>query len=176
MSKIAKTNPKMLDEVIDYIQDELERVLAFENWENNHRAYKTPIANERLFKAEVYGGNGNYKECFFDDYFNATSFFIEEDNAEMRNGKINQSCSFIFQCKLNALYPEIEHRADQELRADLLNVFMNLDDRVSFDGFDLGIDNVYREFDKSNLKYHDFGDFHVIRINFTARFSDPCFC
>lgn len=176
MSKIAKTNPKLIDEVIDYIQDELELSLAFENWENNHRAYKTPIANERFFKAELYQGNGDYKECFFDDYFNATSFFIESDNAEFRNGKIVQKCSFIFQCKLDALFPDITHRADQELRAKLLSVFMNLNDSVVFEGFEIGIENVYNEFDRSGLKFHDLGNFHVIRMNFIARFSEPCFC
>ncbi|MBU3661000.1 MAG: hypothetical protein FGM14_14080 [Flavobacteriales bacterium] len=172
--KIAKVNPVLIDAVIDYIQNVLESELGFQNWENNHRAYKTPIANERFFKAEVYNGNGEYRECFFNDYFYASSFFIANDLSEFRNGKMQQKASFIFQCKLKSLFPEIDHRADEELRNKLFQVFSNLDDSIVFEGFETGIENVYNEFDRTNLKYHDFGDFHVIRVNFKARFNGTC--
>jgi hypothetical protein len=174
--KVAKTSPKLIDKVIDYIQDEMELKLAFENWENNHRAYKTPIANERFFKAEVYTGNGNYRECFFDDRFSATSFFISSDNTEIKGGVLIQNCSLIFQCKLGDLY-DVEHRADEELKADLFKLFSNLDDSmIVFEGFETGIESVYNEFDRTGLKYHDFGDFNVIRVNFKARIQSTCDC
>lgn len=174
--KVAKSNPKLIDKVIDYIQDELEFKLGFDNWENNHRAYKTPIANERFFKAEIFTENGEYKECFLDDRLSATSFFIASDDTEIRNGVLIQNCSFIFQCRLSDLY-SVDHRADEELRMDLFNVFNNLDDSlVIFEGFQTGVESVYNEFDRTGLKYHDFGDFHVIRVNFKVRISGACNC
>jgi len=73
MALIQKSNPINEDVVIAAIQTQLYNDLLLKgitNYESYERVY---LING---VPELYIGNGNYKEVYFDDRFNLTSFFL----------------------------------------------------------------------------------------------------
>jgi len=173
---VQKTNPIGVDKVIDSMQLHLESQLAFANWENNHRAYINPkISGQDGFIAEVYVSNGEYRECFYNDYFNATSFFITSDSANVESGnRISQVVSWILQCDLKKLAPSIIHRADEEIRNKVFNAFKSMIGMYEIDSIETGIDNVYREFERSKLKNNNMSNLYVLRVNVQVKYDSTC--
>ena len=177
MGIIRKTNPKGLDKIIDRIQVKLNTKLNLGVWENNHRAYKNPKPNkERGFIAELYTENGNYRECYYDDNFDAVSFFIASENSEVIENKIiSQQFSLIFHVDLDAIYPMITHRADEELRMQVVHVLNSLGKSfVSIESIESGIQNVYKEFEVQNIKYDDMSNIHCVRFNLKTNYVVDC--
>jgi hypothetical protein len=172
---IAKTNPVGIDQVIDRMQTYLENKLAFATWENNHRAYINPkISGQDGFIAEVYVSNGEYRECFYDDRFNATSFFITSDTTQTEDKRLVQTVSWIFQCNLKKLAALIPHRADEEIRNKVINAFKSMIGIYEIESIETGIDNVYNEFERSKLKNNNMSDLYVLRVNVQVKYDSTC--
>lgn len=174
---IQKVDPQGVDLLIDKMQVHLYSKLSgiLMNWENNHRAYKNPKSNQQNgLVAEVYTRNGNYRECFFDDKFTTTSFFITEDLTTFVEKESVQTISWILQTKINKLYPSITHRADEELRNEVLKAFKSFKGRIELTSIETGIDNVYREFNTANLKYDSMSNVFVLRVNVVGKYDTTC--
>jgi hypothetical protein len=174
---IRKTDPQMIDVLIDSLQVHLDSELngILGNWENNHRAYKNPKSNSQNgLIAEVYTERGNYRECFFDDRFTTTSFFITSDTTTFQEKVPNQTISWILQTKINTIYPTVTHRADEELRNEVLKAFKSFRGRIELDSIETGIDNVYREFNTEKLKYDSMSNVFVLRVNMLGKFDTTC--
>lgn len=171
---VRKTNPQGVDKLIDKIQVHLNVKLSLGNWDNNHRAYKNPKREgETGLTAEVYTENGEYRDCFFNDNFTTTTFFITDDVADIDNGLSSQEISCIFQCRISDVYTT-QHRADEELRNDVLRAFNSFPGRITLNTIETGIENVYREFNTDALKYDDMSSIHVLRVNFTGVYETTC--
>jgi len=172
-----KTNPVGVDKVIDNLQVFLYQLAISTNntWESYPRAYKNPKRfDERGYIPEVYLATGEYKEVFFDDSMDISTFFVVGDRREIGNGKVTAPLSLILQCNLTKLFNSVSHRADEEL----INMFW--DKLKSFtlgakcESIETSIDAVYSEFFKGQVKYDDFGSSFVCRFNMTATFESQC--
>lgn len=173
---IRKTDPQAVDQLIDKIQVHLDKKLSslLGEWENNHRAYKNPKRQgQNGFVAEVYKGHGEYRECFYDDNFDWTSFFIVSDESDFVESRLSTDISWIIQGRLSSSF-NTAHRADEELRNEVVKAFNSFRGLIELVSTENGIDRVYSEFDTSNLNYDDMSDVHVLRINFTGQYSATC--
>lgn len=173
MALVQKTQPIGIDAVVDDLQDRLNN-LGWSNYEIYPRVYKTESQNG--IKAENYTSNGEYKDVFFNDTFTATSFFIDSDNKSVINHaqQIETDLSIIFQVKLDLLKPNIAHRADEEIRYDVVRVLEPNRYNFRITNVVTGISNVYTEFNTDSLQFDDMSKRHVFRINMTGTYPVDC--
>lgn len=184
MSLIIKDCPRGIDKEIDFLQKKIYEnliELGWTNYDSYPRAYKNYKAGQLI--PEIYIGNKEYSECLFNDKLNATSFFVASDNKKQINpGVYEQGVSIIFQVKLNALYPSILHRADEEAQEDVISAIIKDQQEIDIDSIKIGVDNVYSEFVFNNdydkrIKITDMSDYHVFRIDLTLNYTnDSCKC
>lgn len=179
---VLKKNPVGIDSIIDRLQKKTEAYFLAEGWADYtsyHRAYKNP--NEGDVIPEIYIGSGEYLEVLFDDTQNATSFFLAEDTRTQDDEFIiSQGLSFIFQVQLNKLYPQITHRADEELHAHILTAIKKAGFEKNVEGITTGAENVYSELSISGdlqelIKLDDLSYFHVVKIDMEVNYQfDNC--
>jgi len=169
MSLIQKISPINEDEAIAVIQTHLYNNLLSKgvtNYESYERIYNNNGS------PEVYIGNGQYKEVFFDSNFYLTSFFILGDNQtfdEVENVKVD--LSIIFQANLSKLLPTITHRADAELHSYVLQSLDGIPASFKIKELITGIKNVYSEFEFKDDQYlNDISDSHIFRVNLEIEF------
>ena len=170
MAQIRKNNPVGIDLRIDKLQNFLYNKLAWVNYESYHRAYKNQKENSLI--PEVYTANGDYKEVYFNDNYNATSFFLVDDNRTIEDVSATVGVSLIYQVKLDALYPSVSHRADEEVVNEVTN-WINLNNK----GFDLtnvitGIANVYSGLNLELPKNTDMSNFFVCRFDMNVKYDN----
>lgn len=163
MSVIRKTTPVGRDILIDHLQLWLYNQLSLTNYDSYHRVYKNDT--EKGIIPEKYNNNGDYHEVLFNDDYNATSFFITEDEVDNNNGAFSSDVSIIFQVNLSKVYPSITHRADEEFINDVSLLLKRERFGFEFVNIQTGIDNVYREFNKTDIKWDNIGEFFVVRFN-----------
>jgi hypothetical protein len=174
MSLITKIEPQEIDRSLDLLQKYLyNKLTVLGNHQSYPRVYKNP-KQQNGDLPEHYKGKGDYEDTLYSDKFDATTFFIAEDEmTPNENGKLIQRCSWIVQVKILKIF-NIPHRGDAELRNEVLRAFQEYKGGAKFVGAEWGIDNVYREFDRSNVKFDDMSGVHVLRINFDQEFSTTC--
>lgn len=81
----------------------------------------------------------------------------------------------IFHVDLNNIYSNIQHRADEELKIDVLNVLNSYSKSfIEIQSIEIGIKNVYKEFDFENIKYDDMSNIFCIRFNMNTNYDIPC--
>ena len=174
MALIQKINPVGVDEVIDMYQTYLWGKMSFNNWQMLPRVYTNETTDGLI--AEYYEGDVDYSGVFYDDTFNISSFFFRSSNIEPVDGYFECNISLIFQCDLDSLYPSINHRADEEFNNSILRYSYNFKARREFEFINaqFGIDDVYREFKRDQIKYSDMQERYVCRYNFRARYEISC--
>jgi len=182
---IRKNNPKGLDAQIDLLQQELQEYISRTYFGAGlqdlefiiyPRCYRnaTPAPGTG-FIAELYTGEGQYKEVFYNDELKLSAFFGTSPKIE-HGANDETEVHLVFFAKLSALYPTITHRADYEIKRDLQNLF----EGTRIFGFRLksvesGIQNVLREYPGSRrddrLAAADMGDVHAFRLNLDLVFN-----
>ena len=173
MALIQKNNPINEDVVIAKIQTELynnliaKGVASYESYERVYVVNGVP---------ELYLGNGNYKEVFFDDRFNLTSFFLLGNTKEIDNiGTATIDLAIIFQANLVQLYSNIVHRADAEFHADITDSLNQIPIDFEFISIVTGFDNVYSGLTIENKQYlDDMSRFHLVRFNLKINYLETC--
>lgn len=176
MANILKTNPVGLDDLINDFQVFIYDKLGLPNWESYPRVYLNPNARGRL--PEKYETNGEYKEVLYSDKFNMTSFFLADEKRDIIEGSdiMEVDVALIVQADLIKLFPAITHRADEELN----NMFYNQSNQYfgnrafRLKGIENGVDNVYKEFDRSRLKLEDMSNQYLVRFNYRVRYTPQC--
>lgn len=174
-----KTLPVGIDYEIDKIQKGLFNELTTIGW-INYESYNRAYRNRKFENTfpEVYIGKGEYKESLFDDKFNVTSFFLaEEEKRQTEDFQVEQDISIIFQANLKKLYPNILHRADEEMQRDIYLSLKKIFVDEKIQTIITGVDNVYRTLEiKSDKKFlYDMSFFHILRIDFKLNFLiDEC--
>ena len=146
-------------------------------YESYGRCYRNKKDNG--FIAEVYTGANQYKEVYWNDKLRAISFFgtsnsIVHDKAEKTDVHL------VFFVNLAKLKPSIAHRADEEVRLDVLKSIGSFKYGFRFTGVDLGLENVLKEYPGSRrddrLKAVDMHPVHCFRINFSLIYNkNNCF-
>lgn len=176
---VAKKQPVGLDFEIDRIQSQIYTLLTdncnWNNYESYHRAYKNYVSDGLI--PEVYTRKGEYKEVLPTDKFNATSFFIDEDNEEITLGNIGRKkVSIIFQLNLKKLYSNVLHRADQEAQQDVINALTNINANFEVQKLTQGFSGVYSDFNlnkifTANVKNADMSYLHYFKVDLEITFN-----
>lgn len=178
MSLVKKTLPVGIDIVIDGLQEELYTGLTAKGWtdyESYPRTYKNETKEGLI--PETYTDKGEYKEVYFDDKFNATSFWIAEDVKTQDNDpRFKVNIKVIFQVKLNKLYPTITHRADEEMHKDISSILGNsyVVDRYNTK-ITTGIKKIYNDEGLISTKgFEDMSNYHVVKFDIGVDYAFAC--
>lgn len=136
------------------------------------RAYRNQVADG--FIPEVYIGNKEYKELYFDDRRKAISFFGVGESIKYTKGTATAPTYLIFLVNLAQLKGGIT-RADEEVHIDVEKLLQPGRSGFEMLSFETGIDNVFKEYSgwrkDQGIKYRDFQPFHCFRINMSVTYN-----
>ena len=184
---IIKTNPVGIDVYIQNLQtrihNDLKTEFGFTGDATEYEAYGRAYRNKKVngYTAEVFTGNLEYKEVYWNDQLKVLSFFGIGNNVK-RGLKSEAEVHFVLFADLQKLAMEdktgatISHRADEELRQLVTSIIGRYSDGFTLLSTDTGIENVLREYPGSirdeRLKYVDMHPVHCFRLNLKLLF-DP---
>lgn len=171
---ILRSNPKGMDALIQRFQTKLhEKLLTY--WgidEDQYRCYGRCYRNKTAdgYIAENYEGDGEYKEVYWDDSLSAISFFgIASEIEQVIAAKT--TVHLVFFVNLAKLKPGIAHRADGEVRTDVIDAIGMGMYGLTVQSVQLYLENVLKEYPGTRrdnyLKYVDMHPVHCFRINLT---------
>lgn len=180
MSVFTKTNPKGVDKPIQAFQQVLytamKKIWSINNdtdWDCYGRAYKNQTSDG--LTPEVYKGNGEYKDVYWDDSLKVLSFFNVGESIKFQNLSATAPVGLIMMVRVDALKPSTSQRNDEEIRNDIQK-FCRIN-RFTFEmqSFETGIDNVFKEYSGARktdgMKFRDLHPWHCFRINFNVVFN-----
>lgn len=175
---ITKTAPVGLDIAIQAAQTKLHAALLLK-WgidTADYRCYGRCYRNKKDngYIAENYEGNGEYKEVYWDDSLKAVSFFGSAANVQMDvSSKVD--VHLIFFVNLAKLKPALVHRADEEVRQDVVAAIGKTCHGLELQSIETWLENVLREYPGSRrenrLNVVDMQPQHCFRINFTMYYN-----
>jgi hypothetical protein len=175
---VTKTSPVGIDARLQTLQTELhDRLLT--RWKIGDgdykaygRCYKKPSDNGYI--AVNYEGGNEYKEVYADDSLRALSFFGQSAKVGFEQWEKTE-VHLVFFVNLATLKPTIEHRADEEVRKDVITLFSPSLYGFEYQGFELYLENVLREYPGSRrdnrLSIVDLHPMHCFRINLKFRYD-----
>lgn len=174
---IQKTDPKGIDLVLQSFQTDLHaRLLAKWGIESDqYMCYPRADRNKTAdgYIAEWFDGN-DHKECYWDDALSIVSFFGRSVRSTY-DVQTESDVHLVFFLDLQKIKPLITHRADEEVRVDILNVLEDQSYGFLIDSIESGIENVLREYPGSRrdkrLDIVDMQPRYSLRINFKLRFD-----
>ena len=179
---VTKTNPVGIDVMIQQLQTKLHTDLC-RTWGLTSdeqtakyycygRAYRN--ATDDGYIAEVYTGNGEYKEVYWDDTLYAISFFGLDSTIDRTVGN-KAGVHLVYFVNTAKLKPSVSHYADEEVRSDVLSAVGKSAFGFNVDSAELWLQNVLSEYPGSmrddRLKYVDMYPVHCFRINLTANYN-----
>lgn len=169
---VTKTDPVGIDYAIQVFNTDLHAALltkwniSTNDYKAYGRCYRTPSPNG--YTAVNYESANEYKEVYVDDNLKALSFFGQSPVVRL-DQKESTDVHLVFFVNLAALKTSITHRADEEVRRDVISVFAPAAHGFAYTGFELFIDNVLREYPGSRrdgrLSIVDMQPWHCFRIN-----------
>jgi len=166
---IEKINPVGLDSVISKIQ----AVISQLQWGSLITIYPRCYRAERDGKTTIehYFGNGEYERVIYAEGNKA--FFEQVENiSKENNNTFSTVLDVFFVLNLNDIYPNISHRADNEVHNDVLSVFPNVNTKsgiVEVDSLITDIQDVY-----NGLEYRqndDIQPFHCFKVRLDIKFK-----
>lgn len=172
MPLIQKISPVGIDIVIDILQKKLFNELGWDTnttYEANHRAYKNETEDGII--PEVYDGKKEYRDIYFNDTVDANSFFLVDDT-RTGNRAYTTTVSIIFQLKLDKIFPNIIHRADEEAHAQVLQVLEINPTSAKISSLQTGISNVYSGLLVDQSKFDNMQPFHVFKVDMDVNFNN----
>lgn len=182
---ITKTKPVGIDNAIQKLQVDLHgKLMAVwglnvnndtQNalYESYGRCYRNKKDNGYI--AEVFTGGIDYKDVYWNDSLYALSFFGVNGPVidELGQGKAN--IHLVFFVNLAKLKPTIAHRADEEVREDVINAIGAFNNGFKLVSYETGIDNVLREYPVSRESLAikaDMHPSHSFRMNLTVLYKN----
>jgi hypothetical protein len=119
---LTKTNPVGLDIVIDNIQSKVYELKDL--WEVDLQGYPRCqiLTNNNKKTIEAYLGNNDYSSSLI--FAEQNKFFVlaGESIEHVSNNYYKTTIEMYFMLNLSEIYPNIQHRADEEVRVDVLNI------------------------------------------------------
>lgn len=138
------------------------------------RVHRNPD-NASGFIAELYLGDGNYKEVYWDDTLFGLSFFGIGQSATHNGNQDMIKVHLVTFANLGKLYANVLHRADNEIRMDFQKVFEAPILGFQLESTEIGLANVLREYPGSRrddrLAAADMGKIHAFRLNLSLNFN-----
>lgn len=178
---IERTNPKGIDWYIAKLQRQIHnRLIATDTWNlasDQYRAYGRCYRNKTDdgYVAENYEANGEYREVYWDDSISALSFFGVSGSVNLEGPQAQASVHLVFFVNLAKVAPGITHRADEEVRRQVIEAIGASAHGFQPEGVELWLENVLREYPGSRrdnrLKFIDMHPIHCFRINFNLIFN-----
>lgn len=178
---ITKTNPLGIDKAIQQLQTKLHTYLVSEwglesdAYHCHGRCYRNKYDSgyvAEVFNSDATTGAKDYKEVFFNDNLTALSFFSVGERVDSVMGASKASVSVIFFVNVSQVKTDVTHRADEEIRLDVLKFFQG----PTLLGYETGVDNVLKEFPGSKvsegLKTVDMHPKHCFKINLLLNYQN----
>ena len=164
---VTKTSPVGIDYSLQLLQTELhDRLLT--TWGIDTSTYK---AYGRCYRKPADAGyivanydSGTEYTSLFDDTLKAMSFFGQSPATRL-DQKESTEVHLVFFVNLALLKPSIAHRADEEVRKDVISIFAPALYGFAYQGFDITIESALREYRGNWKKTLDMHPFHCFRIN-----------
>lgn len=177
MALVPKILPVGIDVPIGKIQSKLYEALVtngtWTDYQSYHRAYKNKTKDG--FKAEVFTSRRDYKDVFLTDKYAVSSFFIApNERPPIEQTYYSADIDIIFQCDLNKLFADSPHRSDEEFHNDIAVALSNMGNELKVTGMFEGIDDVYADFDTTQLDLDDMQPFHVVRFRMNVKYDYDC--
>lgn len=187
---VALTNPQGVDYWINKLQSYLQENL-FSVWgidANDEvqsaefvfypRVHRNPSNNG--FIAELYTGDGEYNEVYYDDSVKkGFSWFGLGPRIQKEVDQVADIHLVTF-ADLSKIYPDISHRADNEIRIAFERLFAAPIFGFTLISTEIWLANVLREYPGSRrddrLMKADMGTTHAFRLNLSLRFDPDVSC
>lgn len=136
------------------------------------RAYRNQTVDG--FIPEVYIGNKEYREVFFNDKRKAISFFGVGESIRYNKGTATASVYLVIMVNLAQIKGGVT-RADEEAHIDVEKLLQPGRSGFEMVSFETGIDNVLKEYSgwkkDQGMKYRDLQPFHCFRINLSLTYN-----
>lgn len=183
---VVTNNPTSVDFWIKKVQPMLESSL-FKKWGATPttflpgdasyifypRVHRNPLPAPGGFVAELYTGNGNYKEVYWDDKLAGLSWFGLGPKTVHDVQQVADVHLVTF-ANLKKLYPGALHRADMEIRGHFEEFFQGTPFGFTLLSTEIWLQNVLREYPGSRrddrLIKADMGEVHAFRLNLQLRY------
>ncbi|MCC9066286.1 hypothetical protein [Flavobacterium piscisymbiosum] len=167
------TQPKGIDKEIQLIQTSLFEKLGWSPIDVFGRVHKNQ-SKEKGLVPEFYLGKGEYKDVFTNDLKAANIFFIDDSEHTTDNRVFYFSeVKIVFMVDLKKVKPSIIHRADMEVEIDALKI-VKRHRMFQVDGFEKGIESVFKGFNIDRVKLLDMQPFHVFAITGKMKYKINC--
>ena len=177
---IKSANPKGIDYSIQQLQADLYAFLidrwTLDGLSPDYTCYDRCYRNQTKdgIIPEVFTGKG-YKEVLFDDKVKVLSFFDIENSItyDTDNNGNRVNVSLLFMVNLKKLKGD-NIRPDEEVRQDVQTFLQHEKYGFMLNGIEIGLENVFANFQSLRIKYRDLNPLHCFRFNFTKvyRFTD----
>jgi len=176
---IAKDNVTGVDIPIKRLQDVLYPALI-KKWnltDSSFNMYSRAYRNQTKdgYTPEIYTGNNEYKEVYFDDSLSASAFFgLGDDTKIVQSSSTTAQVYLIFMIDLNKIKPG-DTRNDEEARNDVERICLSAGFGFTMTDIIIGIDKVFSEYSgwkqTDGIKYLDTHPLHCFRLNFKLLYS-----
>lgn len=167
-----KLNPVGIDVVIDQFQTKMSTLFNSIDWVMYPRIYPNPKKVSLRSKVPEFFDDFEYLETFMDDRYPLTTFFLVSSERPFNDGIFKADISLVCQVSdLKSIFPSIPHRADEEFNRTIINKLRIM---YEYKGMTTEIQNVYKEFDKEEVRLDDMNSFYVVRFNFTVDYYYNC--
>lgn len=113
-------NPVGIDKPIKRLQKALYDKLEYS--EGYGRIYKTEIDGRKEVPSYFLKDTQDYIEVLTDDSLVGSFFFVEYYRTKVNGPKYETQVDIIFQANIERMYPNIKHRADEEMMEDVMSV------------------------------------------------------
>lgn len=134
------------------------------------RAYRNQ-AQAKGYQPEVYVGNNEYNDSYFDDTLKGSAFWgLTSPEKVTAEGDTTAQVFVIFMVKLDQIKPGIT-RNDEEARNDIQKIALNRFSGLYMTGVVTGIDQVFKEYNLDNIKFRDMHPWHCFRLNFNLVYN-----
>ena len=174
---VTKTDPVGIDYNLQRLQTDLHTKLlttwsiADATYKSYGRCYRKPT--DAGYIAVDYAGGSEYS-MMFDGTLKAMSFFGQSAKVGFDNLEMTE-VHLVFFVNLTALKPSITHRADEEVRKDVISLISSATYGFAYNGFELYLENVLREYPgsrkDSKFSIVDMHPYHCFRINLKVQYD-----
>lgn len=147
-------------------------------WVSYGRAYKNEAEDGYL--PEVYVGNGEYKDAFYDDNHTVISFF-GVDASRPYNAGFSADVYLILSMNIVDLKPSITHRADEEIHNDVSECLDKPRHGFTMTGLITGMYDIFDEYrmyrphlmrNTKSIKFRDMHPLHIFRVNMSLLYKN----
>lgn len=139
------------------------------------RAYRNQDKENNAYTPEVYIGNDEYSDAYFDDTLSGSAFWGIGDMTKVSlAGDITANVFVIFMVNLDKIKNGAT-RNDEEARVDVERIAMQRDYGFFLTGITIGIDQVFKEYSGykavKGIKFRDMQPWHCFRLNFQVTYN-----